>query len=247
MKELIRLFAIPFLFLTTYEVTGKGIMTEATALKATIHAAFQSDPIKATDFEGKLDELLTLEMAAAITGFETSKATKEHGNKTDAIFGSTKKGPRECSYLWNNGRTRTVRAAEKTMNVAWKDKVSIKSVSNTTLERFRRNYGVLTDAEKQVAADKLRTEAGAHQPERCTTDADAQVMEVGTGLIAGLKAEEIGGVGEAATWYANSNEIKVFYNGLIFALVVDISDNPALNREKSIELAKMIIREKLNR
>ena len=71
-------------------------------------------------------------------------------------------------------------------------------------------------------------------------------MEVGTGLIAGLKAEEIGGVGEAATWYANSNEIKVYYNGLLFSLVVDISDDPELNREKSIELAKMIIREKLD-
>lgn len=245
--ELIRLLAIPFLFLTTYEVNGIGIMTEDTALKATVNVALQSDPIKATDFDGKLDELLTLEMASAVTGFDTSKAIKEHGNKTDAIFGSTKKGPRECSYLWNNGRTRTVKSADKTMNVAWKDKVSIKSVSNTTLERFRRNYGVLTNGEKQVAADKLRTVAGANQPEGPSKGADAQMMEVGTDIVAVLKAEEIGGVGDAATWYANSNEIKVLYNGLIFALVVDISDDPDLNREKSIELAKMIITEKLNR
>lgn len=244
--ELIRLLAIPFLFLTTSGANGNGLKAEVTA-RATIHPVAQSGSIKATDFEGKLDELLTLEMASAVTGFEASKAIKEHGNKTDAVFGSTKKGPRECSYLWNNGRTRTVKSADKTMNVAWKDKVSIKSVSNTTFERFMRNYGAQTDGEKQVAAEKLRTEAGANQPEGPKKGADAQMMEVGTDLIAGLKAEEIGGVGEAATWYANSNEIKVLYNGLIFALVVDISDDPDLNREKSIELAKMIITEKLNR
>jgi hypothetical protein len=43
----------------------------------------------------------------------------------------------------------------------------------------------------------------------------------------------------------NSSELKVFYNGLTFALVVDISDNKSLNRNKSIELAYLIIGEKL--
>ena len=245
MKQFIWLLAFPTLLLTTSGANGNGLKAEATA-RETIHPVAQKGPIKATDFEGKLDELLTLEMASAVTGFETAKAIKEHGNKTDAIFGSAKKAPRECSYLWNNGRTKVVEAGGRTMNVAWKDKVSIKSVSNTTLERFRRNYGVLTDEEKQLAADKLRAEAVANQTEKSKPETAGKVMEVGTGLIAGLKAEEIGGVGEAATWYANSNEIKVYYNGLLFSLVVDISDDPELNREKSIELAKMIIREKLD-
>jgi hypothetical protein len=72
------------------------------------------------------------------------------------------------------------------------------------------------------------------------------MAEVGTGMINNLQAEEISGVGEAATWYEKSNELKVFYNGLTFALVVDISDNKSLNRNKSIELANLIINKKLN-
>jgi hypothetical protein len=47
-----------------------------------------------------------------------------------------------------------------TVNAPYKDKVAIHSVSNTTLERFKRNYGVLTEEQKQAAAKKLEEEAG---------------------------------------------------------------------------------------
>jgi hypothetical protein len=84
------------------------------------------------------------------------------------------------------------------------------------------------------------------QPDGTNSEANKQMAEVGTGMINNLQAEEISGVGEAATWYEKSNELKVFYNGLTFALVVDISDNKSLNRNKSIELANLIISNKLN-
>lgn len=65
---------------------------------------FQNEPtLNAADFAGRLDELLTLEMAAEISGFDASKAEKEHENKTSAIFGGEKKPPRGCNYLWDNG------------------------------------------------------------------------------------------------------------------------------------------------
>jgi hypothetical protein len=72
------------------------------------------------------------------------------------------------------------------------------------------------------------------------------MTQVGTGMVMNLQAEEITGVGEAATWYENSNELKVFYKGLIFSVVVDISDDKKVNRKKSIELANSIIRNKLS-
>ncbi|WP_372948684.1 hypothetical protein [Mariniphaga sp.] len=203
---------------------------------------FQNEStLNAADFAGRLDELLTLEMATEISGFDASKAEKEHENKTSAIFGGEKKPPRECNYLWNNGRTRSVAMGGNTLNAPYKDKVAIHSLSNTTLERFKRNYGALTDEQKQGAAKKLEEEAGKNN----NSSASQNMTQVGTGMVQNLQAEAISGVGDAATWYENSSELKVLYRGLIFSVVVDISDDKEVNREKSIELAKRIIRDKL--
>lgn len=199
--------------------------------------------LNAEDYAGKLDELLTLEMAAQVSGFDASKATKEHENKASAIFGGEKKPPRECNYLWENSRTRAITVGGNTINAPYKDKVGINSVSNTTLERFQRNYGVLTDEQKKAAAQKLEEEATNR--EVSGTQAGQQMTEVGKGMITNLQAEEVAGVGEAATWYPNFNEIKVFYGSLTFALVVDISDDKSTNKAKSIALSQQIINEKL--
>ncbi len=225
--------AIGLLFLLSYFANGTANekITSQTAV-----------PLNADDYSGKLDELLTLEMASVLSGFEASKATKEHENKTHSIFGGEKKPPRECNYLWDNGRTRPVNMGGNTIKAPYKDKVAIHSVSNTTLERFNRNYGALTEEQKLAAAKKLEEEA-----ERSSNTAAGQKMtQVGTGMVMNLQAEEIAGVGEAATWYENTSELKAFYRGLIFSVVVDISDDKKVNRGKSIELANTIIRSKLS-
>lgn len=203
----------------------------------------KSVTLNADNYSGKLDELLTLEMAAQASGFDASKATKEHDNKASAIFGGEKKPPRECNYLWENGRTRAVSVGGNTINAPYKDKVGINSVSNTTLERFQRNYGVLTDDQKKAAAQKLEEEAANR--EKGQTEAGQQMTGVGKTMITNLQVELITGVGEAASWYPNSNEIKVFYGGITFALVVDVSDDKSVNKAKSIALAQQIINDKL--
>jgi hypothetical protein len=229
-------WVLTFPFLLAGNVQHKTQFTD-------IHShSFQNEPaLKAADYATRLDELLTLEMAAEISGFDASKAEKEHENKASVIFGGEKKPPRECNYLWENGRTRALTMGGNTVNAPYKDKVAIQSVSNTTLERFKRNYGSLTEEQKQAAAKKLEEEAGRNN----NTAADQKMTQLGTGMVMNLQAEEITGVGEAATWYENSNELKVFIRGLIFSVVVDISDDKKVNREKSIELAQRIIRDKL--
>lgn len=131
--------------------------------------------------------------------------------------------------------------AGNTLNSPYKDKVAIHSVSNTTLERFKRNYGALSEEQKQSAAKALEEEAGKSS----NSSANRNMTQVGAGMVQNLQAESVSGAGEAATWYPNTSELKVFYKGLIFSVVVDISDDKKVNREKSIELAKRIIRDKL--
>ncbi len=238
------LHIIPVLYLLFFiSCSASGTKQEGTKVQNAISATvMKTTVIDATDFAGKLDELLTLEMAAQVSGFDASKAIKEHENKTSAIFGGEKKPPRECNYLWENGRSRAITVGGNTINAPYKDKVGINSVSNTTRERFQRNYGVLTDDQKKAATQKLEEEASKR--EATGTQADQQMTEVGKSMVINLQVEEVSGVGEAASWYPNSNEIKVFYSGLTFAIVVDISDEKSLNKAKSIALAQQIINEK---
>lgn len=237
----ISIVVLLFLSVLTVSVTG-NILSGIIIPDGNSYSAQNEPALKAADYAGKLDELLTLEMAAEVSGFDASKAAKEHENKTHAIFGGEKKPPRECNYLWDNGRTRSVTMGGNTVNAPYNDKVAIHSVSNTTLERFKRNYGALTEEQKQAAAKKLEEESGKSN----NTAAGQTLTQVGTGMIMNLQAEEISGVGEAATWYENSNELKVFFRNLIFSVVVDISDDKKVNREKSMELANTIIRNKLS-
>lgn len=197
---------------------------------------------KADQLNSQLDQVLTLELAAKISGFEPEQATKEYENKAAQAFGKSDKPPRECNYWWTNARTRTTTIGTNTIESAYIDKVGLSRFSSTTLERFKRNYSALTDAQKEAAAKQLQEESAA---QGAKSEADKKVGETGSQLIATHQAEELSGVGEAATWYPKTNELRVFYNGLTFAIAVDISDDNAVNKRKAIELAAIIIKEKL--
>lgn len=201
--------------------------------------------IKAESFTGKLDQLLTAEMAAEISGFSASQATKEHGNDAHKAFGGEPKPPRECYYLWDNGREATRTVAGNTMTYKTKDRVGIHSVSNTTLERFTRSYPVLSAEQKAEAQQQLAAEQ-AKQTDNTGNPANAQTAQMGAGMIQSLEVEEIQSVGEVARWYPRTNELRVFYRGLGFAVVVDVSADTTLNRSKAIALAQTLIDQKLN-
>jgi len=230
----IQKFCCSIVFILSFCVVAPAVWAQTT----------NNTTISAENFAGKLDQLLTLEMAAQVSGFDAAKAIKEHENKAGKAFGNEAKPPRECNYLWENGRTKTITMGANNVQAQVKDKVGINWVSNTTLERFKRNYPVLSAEQKTEAAKKLDEE---HQKSNGSgsSEADKKVSEVGSDMVSSLQTEEVRGTGEAAVWYANSNELKVFHKGLTFALVVDISDDKKINKEKAIELANIIISEKL--
>ncbi len=198
--------------------------------------------LNADNYSGKLDQLLTPEIAAAISGFDASRAVKEHENKAHKVFGGKKKAPTECNYLWSNGRTRPVAVGGNTIAAPIKDKVGITRLSNITLERFKRSYSPLDQEQKAAAKKRLETEVNKRSD---GGSASRSMTETGKGMIDKLKVEAISGVGEAASWYPDFNELRVFHRGVTFSVVVDISDDKSVNRQKSIDLAKRLISEKL--
>lgn len=237
-----RPFVMLFL-LIVFGVSASDNMLSGLYFSNNISPSFQNEPaLNAADYLGKLYKLLSLEMALETSGFDAASAIIEHDNKTSAILGGEKKTPRECNYFWDNGRTRSLTIRENTIKVPHKDKVAIHSVSNTTFERFIRNYGVLSYEQKLAAAIRLEEESAKNS----RAETDQKMKEVGTTLVLNLRRKAVSGVGEAVTWSENSSELKVFIRGLMFSVVVDISDDKNANRKKSIDLANTIIQTKFN-
>ena len=150
-------------------------------------------------FSGDYGNLLTLEMASRITGFDASKAKKMNAMK--GMVGET------LRYYWENGREEVKEKSasnRKTVSCPRSDLVQLKWV----------------DGEADMASflDFIDLEA------------NPELME-------------IDGVGQRAYWNVEKQYIEVYYNGVSFTLQVDISNDDNLDKEKTIELAKLIITE----
>jgi len=147
------------------------------------------------------NELLTLEMAAKVTGFEASKAQKLHSGK--GMLSEI------LRYYWENGR----------------EVVKEKSASNRKRVVYTRSDLVQIsfvdfEADRASFSDFVRVET---HPELA----------------------EIADVGEVAYWNSTKNFLEVYYKGVSFRVMAVISNDENINKEKTIELAQLIIKEKL--
>ncbi|HUH27307.1 hypothetical protein [Gelidibacter sp.] len=150
-------------------------------------------------FSGDYNDLLTLEMASRITGFDASKAKKMHTMK--GMMGET------LRYYWENGR----------------EEVKGKSASNRKTVSYPRSDLV-----------QLKWVDG---------EADMESFLDFIDLEAHPELVEISSVGQRAYWNSEKQHLEVYYNGVSFTLQVDISNDGNLDKEKTIELAKLIITE----
>ncbi|HEY9170020.1 MAG TPA: hypothetical protein VIN72_11075 [Lutibacter sp.] len=152
-------------------------------------------------FSGDYEDLLTLEIASKITGFEPSKARKS--NPTKGMYSEILK------YSCENGR----------------EFVKEKSVSNRKRVAYPRPDFVqisFVDFEADIKSF-LEFVAPETHPE----------------------VSKIEGIGEAAYWNSKNNSIEVYYKNVSFRGKVEISNDEAVNKQKTIELARLIIKEKL--
>ncbi|MGJ8591033.1 MAG: hypothetical protein ACSHXF_00705 [Aquaticitalea sp.] len=53
------------------------------------------------------------------------------------------------------------------------------------------------------------------------------------------------GIGESAYWNSKQNHLEVYAKGISFTLEVDISDDDTFDKEKTIALAKLIVKERI--
>lgn len=196
----------------------------------------------ADEFNGKLDQLLTLEMASEISGYASTEAQKDYSQvlKNPATH--------SVSYRWEKGRNQQIKNPinGKMMDVPADDFIQLSWVKNTTLKEFKFNYHTPT-AEELANADKAMNEKVNEMQQQGKADASQAEMAKGMAseMAKGLSFGEIKGVGDYAVWNNKHKELKVFYKGLEFQITAELSDDEKVNKQKSIETAKQIINQKL--
>ena len=204
--------------------------------------------ILADEFKGKLDELLTLELAAETSGYPAAEAKKSPDTDLEKKYNKI-----SISYAWDkSNRIQTVEVMGRKIEAPKSDKVELSWVKNTTLEAFKKENHNPTEAEIKQAdeaiakkMDELNSDGKATKKQ--TDDASS----IAKNAMKNFSVEEVKGVGDYAV-FANTKfagvpirELKVFYKGLSFQLTVDLSDDASVNDSKAIALAKKIINQKL--
>lgn len=195
---------------------------------------------KTNPWTGKLDQLLTLQMASKAFGYEPSEAEVNYRK----IFENP--DTHDLSYEWDKGR-------EKEMDVPHvgkmmfpeKDRIELRWVKATSLENFKNNYRTPTK-EELANAEKGMKENIAEQVKqgKITQEQADMATGLGSSLGSGVSYDVVNNVGEYSLWNNKDKNLSVFYKGLQFQLAVYLGDE-AVNKAKAIAIAQMIIKEKL--
>jgi coenzyme F420-reducing hydrogenase alpha subunit len=238
------LIALVSIFLFAFSCNGdKTEKEQLNSLEKEALEVTKEAGLKAEDFKDKIDELLTLEMAAQASGLPETEATKKHNT---TVMESVK-------YEWKSDRTKKLEVSKGNfMDIPLKNVIELSWVKNTTLQQFKHDYHNPTAEElknAEIAMDKKANELNAEgKASKEQTDAANNIAK---NSISKFKVEEVPNLGDYAVFVnsgimgVSTRDLKVFYKELSFTLEVDLSDNAADNDKKAIETAKMIINQKL--
>ena len=241
---------IAFLSILLLAFTCEGDKKEKKAgnMEAELNEVIDKNVPLAKDFEGKLDELLTLEMAAETSGYPAAEAKIEPDDEI-----SKKYNKFSISYSWDKtNRTTQIEVMGRKIDAPKTDKVELSWVKNTTLEAFKNENKNPTAADIENANEAIDKKIGELNAEGKATK---QQTDAGSNMAKNAMkkfiSESVEGVGECA-FFTNTKfagvpirDLKVFHNDLSFQIMVDLSDDKSVNDAKAIALAKKIITEKL--
>lgn len=146
--------------------------------------------------------------------------------------------PGELRYRWDAGRTFDYAGTR----VAKRSLVSLGPIrTGSTAEAFAMLHFNPPD-ERHIA--RLKDEVD-RQAERRNLDAQstAVAQQLAHGLAHRKPAERIEGLGDAAAWTTGGGDptLYVLTGGSTVALVVNVSDEPAANRDTAVALARRLV------
>ncbi|RAR50448.1 hypothetical protein [Flavobacterium lacus] len=218
------------------------------SMETELSQVIEENVLIAEDFKGKLDELLTLEMAAETSGYPVSEAKKSPNSEIEK-----KSNKISVSYFWDKtNRTQQIEMMGRKMDVPVNDEVTLSWVENITLDGFKKKYHNLTEAEIEASnqgIDEKTAEMNADG--KATQEQTDMAKSLAKNAMKNFSVEEVPNVGEYAVFVNQkfagvpTRELKVFYKGLSFSLLINLSEDVSFNDKKAIALAQKIINQKL--
>ena len=198
----------------------------AAAEAAPGQAAAQPEGPSFAPWKDRLDELLTLELAAEVAGLPASAAEKDYID-----------GLPQIAYAWPSERKQEYAG----MQLAKKNRVSIGHIqTGVTPALFRSRFVAATAADEA----RLDQEVDRQVAEgRMDAKKAGQVRDLASALGEVSPSEEVPGLGDVAVWETGEHEqvLYLLVNGSSLRITVDLSDDPNANRDASIALARRLI------
>lgn len=226
------LISVSFLFLAC----SNG---QKESLDGELSSALSSEKRDTEQFNGKLDQLLTLEMAARCANQKASEA--------EVKYNKVLKTPEYHSldYFWPSDRIRKMDISGMQLEVPRPNTVGISFVKATDLETFSFDYHNPTKEEWERAKKVMKSKESELVKDGNVTEEQAgEADDMANSLMQDYEVIDIPGLGDKAVWVKRKHEssLKVLYHGIEFSLNVDLSDNESENKKQAIKLAKEVVK-----
>jgi hypothetical protein len=238
MKTILSLL-LGFLLLAVDTCSNENKKNEKIAdAQSSINQAMEQTGMKAAEkFNGKLNELLTLDMTIRATNYKPDQVEIEYDTFSD--------NPRDHSltYSWDHGRVVSRDLGFMSIELPDKDMIQLSWVAATTYEDFERNYRPITKEDLERANKAMEEHLNK-------SDLSEEAGNMARGLLGDLSQmsinrEWIDGVADAAVWIEGESSLKVFHKGLMFSLYANTGAEKAKERQLVLNLARMMVHEKL--
>lgn len=199
------------------------------------------------DYQRNYDALISAEDVLKVTGF--SKAVMK--TKYNKVLSDP--GTHEFLYQFDNKRKQYIKQLGRELEKD--DVIAIRNIKPMSLTNFEQSYRALTDAEEQKAKEAMKdiTEGNSGDPNADKAMKQAQqnmskedVNKVGGAIIDELKNVsqayvKVDGLGDAAVWNTQTQELVVLQKGVQFEIMANINDNTETNKAAAVQLAKIVL------
>ncbi len=190
-------------------------------------------------FNGKLDQLLTLEMAARCANHKASDAEVKYNKVLETPEYHS------LDYFWPSDRIRKIDVSGMQLEVPRPNTVGISFVKGTDLQTFSFDYHNPTKEEWERAKKAMKSkESELVKDGKVTEEQVDQAGDMANSLMQDYEVVDVPGLGDKAVWVKRKHEstLKVLYHGIEFGLNVDLSDNESENKKQAIKLAKEVVK-----
>lgn len=225
------------LFLMSYSCGGEGKKEEVPSeITEAVEDAAQSAGISSLDaWTGKLNELLTLEMAASITGYPASDANEDYTQMMGPQFHS-------IAYTWDRGRTKVMKVGTMSVDIPELDFIQLDGLAKTSRKDFEYNNRQLTAEDLENIDNTMKAELDKQVENRKLSEDQGQMTKDMTkGFLGDLTREPVSGVGEMAVWMPGHYALSVYEDGVTFILRVNLKDDKETCKSKAAVLARQIL------